>query len=98
MRKRIKNAAMTPSGTALRVHPLTWCVQHQLGNRPKSDAAHMLCITPQSLYILLGKCRAHKDTRVPAAWARPLARFFGVPPAFLRPDLYAAHWTEKELM
>ena len=97
MKKTIRNATQAPDGSPLRMHPLLWCVQHRLGQRHKSDAARVLGITPQSLYILLGKCK-QRSTLVPATWARPLARFFGVNPAFLRPDLYAEPWIERDLL
>jgi hypothetical protein len=35
---------------------------------------------------------------MPAERVRAAARFFGVRPCLFRPDLYAEHWAERELI
>ena len=79
-------------------HALTWCVVNRLGDRPKSEATAALNVRPQTFYIMLRRCKVDHTVRIPAAWARPLARFFKVTPHFLRPDLFAESWRDRELV
>lgn len=79
-------------------HPLTWCVANLLEDRPKSAAAATIGVRPQTFYIMLARCKLDKNVRIPAAWVRPLARFFKVTPHFLRPDLFAEAWRDRELV
>ena len=78
-----------------RIHPLLLCLANRVDDVSKVYVAHVLGITPQALYIFLSKVRKQPETPMPARWARPLAKLFGVRPAYFRPDLYAPHWEER---
>jgi DNA-binding XRE family transcriptional regulator len=80
-----------PDGKTTTTHPLLWLIRERLGeDRNKSDLARDMGVRPQSLYKWERLCKADRNFPLPAPRALQIAKFFGVKPTLLRPDLFGA--------
>jgi hypothetical protein len=87
--KTVKLTTTMPDGTRIRQHPLLWLMDHYPGGPiNKSELTRSMGVRPQSLYKWLAKCRADRNFPIPALRAAQAARFLGVDPSVLRPDVF----------
>jgi hypothetical protein len=96
-RLSVPMARRMPDGGETKMHPLLWLCENRMPEgKTASDAARYIGVKPQTFYIMQRQAREDRSYPVSAEKARPIARFFGVAPHYLRPDLYDASWTEPK--